>query len=1188
MILPILGLLVLPGGAAAQVVAENKTELGALSFVDESLTAHPVVEPIDDIQGSLRSAVTAGWADFRNLNGEWTATVDKRTGSIDVVEGHGLPWIPGTGNSLSVAAGADKPGLPALERISRAFAASVAPMLGIDAKSLVLDPGRSGHPADYLWYVDYNVVLDGLPIDGARVLFRVNHGNLIQFGTESLPSLGAKAPAAKLTRDQALAVLAGYIGGFRAADSFVDGGSQHLLPTAIADSRYNDGFELGNGRGLTRAWQFVFRRDGDDSTWRARVDAATGKVLELRDINDYAAAQVTGGAKINGTVFNMPMPYTNLSSGGFTNSAGIYSYISGTVTSTLNGQYVKITDNCGAISQSSGLGGFIDFGTSAGTDCTTPGSGGAGNTHSARTQFYHLNRTKEIARGWLSVAWLSAQLTANVNINNTCNAFWNGSTVNFYRSGGGCGNTGEIEAVSLHEYGHGLDSNDGNGSSTENGTGETYGDFNAAINTHLACIGAGFLTSNCGGYGDACTACTGVRDIDWANHTSATAHTVSNFTQVHCPTSGSGYVGPCNREGHCESYISSEALWDLAARDLPSPGSGSAWATMDRLWYLSRSTATSAFTCTASGTWTSNGCGAGSNWKTMRAVDDDDGNLTNGTPNSASLYAAFNRHGIACTTDAGANTSFRGCTQPATPSLSLTAGDNQVTVNISGSTGVYDVYRNERGCNAGFIKAANDSASTTVIDNNVANNFTYYYQVVAQPAGNEACASAPSTCMSVTPVGVPCTPPPTPANLTATQFSQTQINLSWDPSAGATEYHVYRATAAGGPYTLAGTPTGTTFSDTGRTCSTPYFYVVRAANTATCESPSSSEATASTAACPPCDTTTLYSNNFDSAAGLSDWTTGTFVGGGSIADWRGVQACTAHSGTNVFRFGGTACTTDYTNNDFNYASPKGATGIAVPAGSRTSRLSFWHHREFESNYDGGTLALSVDGTNYEYVPASAILSGTTYNNTISPFCSPSPDATGAAVFSGTDTSFTNTTVDLDAACDIASGSTGGCGGKTLYIAFTTATDCSVLGDGWFLDDVNVSSCVPTVAAPGLDYYTVTPCRLVDTRNPAGPNGGPALLPSATRTFTVAGNCGIPATAKALSVNITVVNVVSNGNLNLYPAGTTPPTASSINFQTGVIRANNALLSLSAAGAIDVLSGTTSAVDFILDVAGWFE
>ena len=53
----------------------------------------------------------------------------------------------------------------------------------------------------------------------------------------------------------------------------------------------------------------------------------------------------------------------------------------------------------------------------------------------------------------------------NVNLNQTCNAFYsttNGS-INFYRSGGGCRNTGEIAAVFDHEWGHGLDDNDTGG-----------------------------------------------------------------------------------------------------------------------------------------------------------------------------------------------------------------------------------------------------------------------------------------------------------------------------------------------------------------------------------------------------------------------------------------------------------------------------------------------------------------------------------------------------------------------------------------------------------------------------------------------------------------------------------------------------------------------------------------------------
>jgi hypothetical protein len=887
----------------------------------------------------------------------------------------------------------------------------------------------------------------------------VNHGNLIQFGTENLPPSHVPTPKAKLTRDEALAIVSDYIGGFHATDSFVDAGSLRLLPTAVEDKSSGEGFAFGRGRGLTAAWQITFRRDGEGGTWQARVDARTGEVLSLMDTNDYA--QATGGAKILGTATSVPMPFTNLSSGGFANAAGVYTFGGGALTSSLSGQYVRIVDNCGSISLSANGVGDLPFGTSTGTDCTTPGLGGAGNTHSARTQYYHVNRAKEQARGWLPTnTWINSQLTVNVNINLTCNAFWNGSTINFYRSGGGCGNTGEIEGVSLHEYGHGLDGNDGNGSAPDKGTGETYGDWTAALATHSSCVGPGFLGGNCGGYSNACTSCSGVRDIDWAKHVGNLAHTVNNFTRTNCPSSAT-YTGPCGKEGHCESYVSSEALWDFVNRDLPNPGSGTAWATADRLWYLSRSTATAAFSCTAGTTYTSNGCNTGSLWKTLRAVDDDDGNLTNGTPNSAALFAAFNRHGIACTTDAGASTSFRGCTQPATPTLSLASASNQVTASWtnSGTGVVYDVYKNERGCNAGFIKVANNVTGTSFTDNAVANGFAYYYQVVAHPSATEACGASPTTCQTVTPTGGgSCTPPAAPTGLTATAASASQINLSWSAVSGATEYRIYRSTTSGGPYTQVGTSTTTSFSNTGLSCNTTYFYVVRAFSG--CESVNSTQASATTGVCTGCTTSTLYTNNFETGTGLSNWTTGTFLTGGSAVDWRGIQTCTASSGTKIFRFGSSlGCTSDYGNNRFAFAQPNGATGIVIPAGSNTARLSFAHRRAFETGFDGGTLTISLDGTNYTYVPGSAILSGPTYNGTVSADCPPA-GAAGASIFTGTASTFGTTVVDLDAACNAVAGNTGGCAGKTVRIGFTSITDCGVTGDGWFLDDVNVTACTP--------------------------------------------------------------------------------------------------------------------------------
>jgi hypothetical protein len=101
----------------------------------------------------------------------------------------------------------------------------------------------------------------------------------------------------------------------------------------------------------------------------------------------------------------------------------------------------------------------------------------------------------------------------------------------------------------------------------------------------------------------------------------------------------------------------------------------------------------------------------------------------------------------------------------------------------------------------------------------------------------------------------------------------------------------------------------------------------------------------------------------------------------------------------------------------------------------------------------------VIGTNYTFVPATAILSGATYNGTVSNSCPPTGSA-GVPIFTGSQTTFVNTVVDLDAACNAATGGTGGCAGQSVRIGFTSITDCSVTGDGWFLDDVTVTACTP--------------------------------------------------------------------------------------------------------------------------------
>ncbi len=169
------------------------------------------------------------------------------------------------------------------------------------------------------------------------------------------------------------------------------------------------------------------------------------------------------------------------------------------------------------------------------------------------------------------------------------------------------------------------------------------------------------------------------------------------------------------------------------------------------------------------------------------------------------------------------------------------------------------------------------------------------------------------------------------------------------------------------------------------------------------------------------------------------------------------------------------------------------------------------------------------------------------------------------------------------------------GSADTKLRWREGDDSSAQATGWYVDSVTVNNAGVASACtsgppPALDYWALTPCRLVDTRNPNGPMGGPALAASANRTFVLTGACGVPTTAKAVMVNLTVVNPAAAGFLTLYPSNQSAPTASTINFMPGAVRSNNATVGLAtdASGGITVKNGSAGTLHFVLDVTGYYE
>lgn len=142
-------------------------------------------------------------------------------------------------------------------------------------------------------------------------------------------------------------------------------------------------------------------------------------------------------------------------------------------------------------------------------------------------------------------------------------------------------------------------------------------------------------------------------------------------------------------------------------------------------------------------------------------------------------------------------------------------------------------------------------------------------------------------------------------------------------------------------------------------------------------------------------------------------------------------------------------------------------------------------------------------------------------------------------------------------------------------------------------------CVAARAAGPLKFYSINPCRLINTMDTQGPplTIGPALQHGELRNLPIWGasarSCGIPAHAVGLAVNAVVKSPTGGGYLLLFPAGAPLPVASTINFNPGEVALANgasvpltddATLQLSVFAAMWAPGNT---VHFILDATGYF-
>ena len=197
-----------------------------------------------------------------------------------------------------------------------------------------------------------------------------------------------------------------------------------------------------------------------------------------------------------------------------------------------------------------------------------------------------------VATVYPDLPWLEHPLLAKVNHRRTCNAFWNGNSINFFQAGDGCNNTGRIFDVIAHEWGHGFDQH-APGGAIDGALGEFIGDLVSFVQTKSHLLGPGFLVG--GG---------AVRDLE--------------NPAFDC-------FDPEIRQVHAAGQLLGNLVWDIMV-DLERAG-----VTGEQLKRLLLRPVAIAQTRSE---W----------YGAMLAVDDDDGNLANGTPNECLIYNQYKAH----------------------------------------------------------------------------------------------------------------------------------------------------------------------------------------------------------------------------------------------------------------------------------------------------------------------------------------------------------------------------------------------------------------------------------------------------------------------------------------------------------------------------------------------------------------
>ena len=546
--------------------------LGSSSFAltpDDNI--HIGQEPVRILQFHTERQHTLrhseGWQAFLSGEGDgWQARFDEHAGTIHRAWGPGIEMGP-----LATIQDAE-------EAIFRFIERNPGLLSDVEIGALQLGPSGYDERSD-TWYVQLDRVVGAVPVWRSSVTARIKQGRLIMIGAQVFPGADNLDTTPTLSDAEATHLA---IGNGPVPDALHLGASaEHIILP----------FNAGSGVDYRLCWLVRSTTQTPPGQWVTFVDAHTGELINVHNEVRFLSGYLSGEHDVrapNGDLEISPLDGVQLSAedGGSTNTdvVGWFEMTGDTATAVFSSDEVVVSNNAGSDAS------FTITGDTTWTDSDA--------TQAEIDSYVFLHRVRDWADEYaphVNSAW--SRIDSYVNLNATCNAYFDG-TVNFYQSGGGCNNTGRIADVNYHEWGHGFHYYNLLSGSWDGSISEGIGDSMAFFHTEDEVVAPYFYTNG-----------SGIRNV----------------------ADDRVYPDDWTGEVHSDGLIFAGAIWDLW--ELMREGYDDPDEADEALFQLFVDGLRSGPTIEES-------------YDEFVAADDDNGDLGDGTPHLCYLMDAFGRHGL--------------------------------------------------------------------------------------------------------------------------------------------------------------------------------------------------------------------------------------------------------------------------------------------------------------------------------------------------------------------------------------------------------------------------------------------------------------------------------------------------------------------------------------------------------------